>query len=61
MPSDLMSLPLLVGLVAGALWIVVFAVVAVAAKIYPDDMEAINSPHDHDVLEHEHKSRNRAA
>jgi hypothetical protein len=51
MPYDLMSLPLLVGLVGGAFWLVVFAVVAAAAKIYPYDMEAINPPPGKDVLE----------
>jgi hypothetical protein len=53
MPYDLMSLPLLVGLVGGAFWLVVFAVVAAAAKIYPYDYdrEAINSSPGEDVLE----------
>lgn len=59
MPSDLMSLALLVGLVAGALWIVVFAVVALAAKIYPYDRGVINSPPD--VREHQQKSTTNAA
>jgi len=45
MPYDLMSLPLLVGLVGGAFWFVVFAAVTAAAKMYPYDYdrEAINS------------------
>jgi hypothetical protein len=34
MPYDLMSLPLLVGLVGGAFWLVVFAAVTAAAKMF---------------------------
>jgi hypothetical protein len=65
MPSDLMSLTLLVGLVGGALWIVVFIVVfivvTVAAKTdpYDYDREVINSPRDKDSLEHQAKSHTR--
>lgn len=61
MPSDLMSLALLVGLVGGALWIVVFVVVTVAVKTYPYDYdrEVINSPRDNDSLEHQAKSQTR--
>jgi hypothetical protein len=53
MPYDLMSLPLLVGLVGGAFWFVVFAAVTAAAKMYPYgyDREAINSSPSEDVLE----------
>lgn len=59
MPSDLMSLTLLVGLVGSALWIVVFVVVTVAGKTYPYDREVINSPRDKDSLEHQAKSHTR--
>jgi hypothetical protein len=51
MPPDLMSLPLLLGLVGGAFWIVVFAAVTVAAKTYPYDTGAINASHDKDQVE----------
>lgn len=51
MPYDLMSLPLLVGLVGGAFWLVVFAVVAAGAKMYPYDRETINPPSGKDLLE----------
>jgi hypothetical protein len=56
MPPDLMSLALLVGLVGGAFWIAVFAVVTVAARTCQDDMEAIISSRDKDLLEHQAKS-----
>ncbi len=59
MPSDLMSLTLLVGLVGSALWIVVFVVVTVAGKTYSYDREVINSPRDKDSLEHQAKSHTR--
>lgn len=54
MPYDLMSLPLLVGLVGGAFWLVVFAVVAAVAKMYPYDpydRETVNPPSGKDLLE----------
>jgi hypothetical protein len=57
MPPDLMSLPLLLGLVGGAFWIVVFAAVTVAAKTYPYDTETINAAHDKDLLEQYAKSQ----
>jgi hypothetical protein len=53
MPYDLMSLPLLVGLVGGAFWFAVFAAVTAAAKKYPYDYdrEAITSSSSEEVLE----------